>query len=114
MFDGPGGDDRVEADQLVVDKSRMAHHQMRRPGRKQETVEIGPEIARRIAEDYGVKIVFVTANPSQIGTDVEALGYIRKPFSETAILAAAALASGAHPAAANDDFVLLSDEVNDG
>ncbi|WP_343527395.1 response regulator [Sphingomonas sp.] len=55
----------------------------------------GPEIARRIAADYGVKIVFVTANPAQIAADIQALGYIRKPFSEHAILAAAALATGA-------------------
>ncbi|KTT97621.1 transcriptional regulator [Sphingomonas yabuuchiae] len=62
----------------------------------------GPEIARRIAEDYGVKIVFVTANPSQIDTGIEALGYIRKPFSERAILAAAALATGGGQAAPED------------
>ncbi|MBQ1481686.1 MAG: response regulator [Sphingomonas sp.] len=54
----------------------------------------GPEIARRIVQDYGVKVVFVTANPSQIATDIQALGYIRKPFSEKSILAAAALATG--------------------
>ena len=54
----------------------------------------GPEIARRIAADYGVKVVFVTANPSQIDAGVQALGYIRKPFSERAILAAAAMATG--------------------
>jgi CheY-like chemotaxis protein len=50
----------------------------------------GPDIARRIATDYGVKVVFVTANPSQIGECDGALGYIRKPFTERAILAAAA------------------------
>lgn len=54
----------------------------------------GPEIARRIAQEHGVKIVFVTANPAQIATDIQALGYIRKPFSEQSILAAAALATG--------------------
>jgi CheY-like chemotaxis protein len=54
----------------------------------------GPEIARRIVQDYGVKVVFVTANPSQIATDIQALGYTRKPFSEKSILAAAALATG--------------------
>ncbi|MDQ1228788.1 response regulator [Sphingomonas sp. SORGH_AS_0879] len=54
----------------------------------------GPDIARRLVHDYGVKIVFVTANPAQIATDIQALGYIRKPFSERAILAAAAMASG--------------------
>lgn len=68
----------------------------------------GPQIAERMARDYGVKVVFVTANPAQIdcGRDC-ALGYIRKPFSEAAILAAAALAAEGRPPAANDDIVLL-------
>jgi CheY-like chemotaxis protein len=44
-----------------------------------------------------VKVVFVTANPGQIG-DADCLGYIRKPFSDAAILAAAQLATtGAAP-----------------
>ncbi|KQM62521.1 transcriptional regulator [Sphingomonas sp. Leaf17] len=52
----------------------------------------GPSIAARLAQDFGVKVVFVTANPAQIG-DIEcALGYVRKPFSESAIVAAARLA----------------------
>ncbi len=55
----------------------------------------GPDIARQLAEQFGVKIVFVTANPAQIGSNCQALGYIRKPFSERAILAAAAMATGA-------------------
>ncbi|RMB51628.1 CheY-like chemotaxis protein [Sphingomonas sp. PP-CE-3A-406] len=63
----------------------------------------GPEIARRMAREYGVKVVFVTANPSQIG-DAECLGYIRKPFSDAAILAAAALACE-EEAIANDDVI---------
>lgn len=66
----------------------------------------GPEIARRIAQDYGVKVVFVTANPTQIG-GCEALGYIRKPFSESAILAAAAVATS-DAAPIDDAFVRLS------
>ncbi len=66
----------------------------------------GPQIAERIARDYGVKVVFVTANPSQIGIPCEALGYVRKPFSDAAILAAAAMATGAH-VAANDDVIRL-------
>ena len=53
----------------------------------------GPDIAARIARDYGVKVVFVTANPAQIGDVPDALGYIRKPFSDAAILAAAAMAA---------------------
>jgi CheY-like chemotaxis protein len=71
----------------------------------------GPSIARRMADDYGIKVVFVTANPAQIDPCGDgALGYIRKPFSEAAILAAAAMASkGADepPAPANDDLVML-------
>ena len=66
----------------------------------------GPSIAQRMAQDYGVKVVFVTANPAQIDCDGDcALGYIRKPFSEAAILAAAAMATGAD-APANDDIVM--------
>lgn len=49
----------------------------------------GPQIAERIARDYGVKVVFVTANPAQIDPPSGGLGYIRKPFSERAILEAA-------------------------
>ena len=64
----------------------------------------GPDIARRIAQDFGVKVVFVTANPTQIHDCGDALGYVRKPFSEKAILAAAALATEAD-APANDDVI---------
>ncbi|WP_454882965.1 response regulator [Sphingomonas oryzagri] len=54
----------------------------------------GPEIARDLAERFGVRIVYVTANPAQIGEPaVNALGCIRKPFNEADILAAAALAN---------------------
>lgn len=64
----------------------------------------GPDIARRMARDHGVKVVFVTANPSQIGEAAHALGYVRKPFSEAAIIAAAKLAGGEHHPPANDDL----------
>jgi len=68
----------------------------------------GPGIAERIARDYGVKVVFVTANPGQIGTVPAALGYVRKPFSDQAILAAAAIAAaGSDEATADADFVRL-------
>lgn len=53
----------------------------------------GPRIAERMVHDFGVEVVFVTANPAQIGDGDGALGYVRKPFTESAILAAAALAS---------------------
>ena len=61
----------------------------------------GPDIAKRMWEEYGVKVVFVTANPAQIG-DAECLGYIRKPFSDAAILSAAALACDEQTSAHTD------------
>lgn len=64
----------------------------------------GPTIAETIAREHGVKVVFVTANPSQITPASGGLGYIRKPFSESAILAAAAAASG-EQVIASDDLV---------
>ncbi|WP_294190936.1 response regulator [uncultured Sphingomonas sp.] len=68
----------------------------------------GPVIAQQIARDYGVKVVFVTANPGQIGTVPDALGYVRKPFSDQAILAAAAIAAaGGGDGSADADFVRL-------
>lgn len=69
----------------------------------------GPSIAQQIARDHGIKVVFVTANPSQIDCAPEcALGYIRKPFSEAAILAAARMACEADAAQpANDDLIPL-------
>lgn len=66
----------------------------------------GPEIARRLALDHGVRVVFVTANPGQIGQSTPGLGYVRKPFSEAAILAAAKLADCGEMAA-NDDVQVI-------
>jgi CheY-like chemotaxis protein len=56
----------------------------------------GPAIARTIARDYGVKVVFVTANPAQI-EDAPAVGFVRKPFNERTIRAAASHAAGEVP-----------------
>jgi CheY-like chemotaxis protein len=57
----------------------------------------GPEIASTLAAQHGVKIVFVTANPAQIGSSAsDAVCYVRKPFAEDAILAAAAMTRGEH------------------
>lgn len=67
----------------------------------------GPQIAERIARDYGVKVVFVTANPAQIGVTTDALGYVRKPFNDRSILAAAALATGNAEAAVDDDVIRI-------
>lgn len=54
----------------------------------------GPAIARQLAERFGTVIVYVTANPGQIGTPAPtALGVVQKPFSQHAILTAVALAT---------------------
>jgi len=75
----------------------------------------GPDLATTLTRDYGLKVVFVTANPAQIGAAEGALGYIRKPFSEAAILAAAAMASSPAPhVAANDDVIMLNREISAG
>lgn len=72
----------------------------------------GPELAATLARDFGLKVIFVTANPAQIGDAADAFGYICKPFSPAAILAAAAgvTASTGH-VPANDDLVLLGQSV---
>ncbi len=69
----------------------------------------GPEIARDLTARYGIRIVYVTANPAQIGVPATtAVGCIRKPFSEAAILAAAALAAQTGNAAAlHEDIIRL-------
>lgn len=53
----------------------------------------GVSLAQTLTRDFGVKVVFVTANPTQIAPEAGALGYVRKPFTARAILAAAAVAS---------------------
>jgi CheY-like chemotaxis protein len=69
----------------------------------------GPQIARDLAQRHGVRIVYVTANPSQIGEPAAtAIGCIRKPFREDAILAAAALAaSTAQTLPLHEDIILV-------
>jgi DNA-binding NtrC family response regulator len=53
-----------------------------------------PEIGRILARDYGVRIIYVTANPAQIGSAADAaLGFITKPFHNTTIRHALALAA---------------------
>lgn len=55
----------------------------------------GPSIARRLSSIFGTKIVYVTANPAQIGQPAPtAIGVVQKPFSQAAILAAIACAIG--------------------
>lgn len=41
----------------------------------------GPEIGARLARDYGVKVVFITANPRMLGDGVPgAIGVLPKPY----------------------------------
>ncbi len=54
----------------------------------------GPHIARELAAQFGVRIVYVTANPDQIGEPaVTAVACIPKPFTDDAIRNAAASAA---------------------
>lgn len=51
----------------------------------------GPTIGTEIARRHGAKVVFVTANPEQIGDAAGfALGHVRKPFDQASILRAIA------------------------
>jgi DNA-binding NarL/FixJ family response regulator len=57
----------------------------------------GPTIAQLLAEKFGTTIVYVTANPSQIGRPAPtAIGVVQKPFSQHAILTAVALAKNGY------------------
>jgi CheY-like chemotaxis protein len=68
----------------------------------------GPTVARCLADQYGIRVIYVTANPAQIDeTAATAVGYIRKPFSEPAILAAANVALGIAADDAHEDLVRL-------
>ena len=67
----------------------------------------GPAIARAIARDHGVKVVFVTANPAQID-GAPAVGFVRKPFSEGAIRAAASHAAGDMPPLQHAGLILAA------
>lgn len=68
----------------------------------------GPHIARDLADNYGTRVVYVTANPAQIEPRAKtAIGFVRKPFSDAAILAAAALATCGEPPTDGVDAVTL-------
>lgn len=67
----------------------------------------GPEIARELASKHGVRVVYVTANPAQIGEPApQAVGCIRKPFTPEAILAAAALAADVNVSGTGAEAIL--------
>ena len=49
----------------------------------------GPQIGMELASQHGVRVIYVTANPAQIGeAAVAALGVITKPFRPQSIAAA--------------------------
>lgn len=49
----------------------------------------GPELAREIANKYGTKVLFLTANPRQASLDFDgAVGIVEKPFDERAVVRA--------------------------
>jgi DNA-binding NarL/FixJ family response regulator len=53
----------------------------------------GPQIAKRLVEDHGAAVVFLTANPEQIPEGFAgALGAVSKPFDEQTIQAVVAFA----------------------
>ena len=54
----------------------------------------GAEIARRLSSTGVTTVIFITANPAQIGEPPEgSLGYVQKPFSPEAIVSALELAA---------------------
>lgn len=49
----------------------------------------GPDVARQLSERYGIPVIYVTANPAQIGDPAAtAVGVVQKPFTREAILGA--------------------------
>jgi len=75
----------------------------------------GPVIARDLARSYGTKVIYVTANPAQIEPRAEtAIGFLRKPFTDVAILAAAAIAADRPIPAAGVEAITLFDPPSGG
>lgn len=55
----------------------------------------GPGIAEYLSRSFGTTIIYVTANPGQIGQPAPtAIGVVQKPFSPQAIVGAVAMALG--------------------
>lgn len=58
----------------------------------------GPGIGMELASRFGIRVIYVTANPAQIGTAaVAALGVITKPFRPHSIAATIQLAASEQP-----------------
>lgn len=59
----------------------------------------GPSIGMELAARHGVRVIYITANPGQIGdASAAALGVITKPFRAPCVSAALQLAAMADPA----------------
>jgi CheY-like chemotaxis protein len=73
----------------------------------------GPQIAADLYAVYGIRSVFVTANPAQIGTPpTGALGYVCKPFDCNMLSSAIEWALGdGHSLPDNDAVVPLRQTV---
>lgn len=58
----------------------------------------GPAIAHDLATRFGSRVIYVTANPGQIGSPAHtAVGIVQKPFTRQAILAAISYALAGCP-----------------
>ncbi len=58
----------------------------------------GPKIGMELATRFGIRVIYVTANPAQIGeASVAAVGVITKPFRAHSISAALRLAAAENP-----------------
>ncbi|MDO7836915.1 response regulator [Sphingobium sp. HBC34] len=58
----------------------------------------GPQIGMELASRHGIRVIYVTANPSQIGAaSIAPLGVITKPFRAHSIAAALKLAATDEP-----------------
>lgn len=74
----------------------------------------GPSIAADLHERFGVRSVFVTANPAQIGAPpAGALGYICKPFDSHMLRSAIQWALGDGHSEPDNDAVIPLMQVSD-
>ena len=71
----------------------------------------GPQVAYDLSKEFGIRVVYVTANPTQIDPIAPgAIGYIRKPFSEDALVAVANYTAGKTSDLNSPEITLFSDE----
>lgn len=74
--------------------------------------DTGPDIARRLAHDFGVRVVFLTANPlSVVGRSTGAFGVLSKPFDPDTVglvLDAVLNDEATNPPVPDNDFRVFS------